>query len=133
MVAKARTGDERDAKGGEPVQGAALGFHSEAQSRPKSRKYSWAEGVQYNYSLKLFLLPLASFIVKDGEGKTIATGTATEPGKGIEWKGSIPFTSDSFLGREPSVDECFREMTRLSTQTGINRADGADFIEDNGC
>lgn len=133
FVAKARTGDDRDVKGAEPVPGAALGFHSEAQGKGNSRKYSWAEGVQYNYGLKLFLFPLAGAIAKDGMGKSINTGTATEPGKAVEWKGAIPFTSDSYLGREPSTDECFKEMTRISTSIGINRADGLDFIEDNGC
>lgn len=133
FVAKARTGEERDVQGSEPVPGAALGLHSEAQGKEKSRLYSWAEGVQYNYGLKLFLLPLASFIAKDGQGKSISTGTAAEPGKAVEWKGSIPFTSDSYLGREPSTDECTKEMTRLSTNTGISRGDGRDFVEDNGC
>jgi hypothetical protein len=133
FVAKARTGDERDVKGSEPVPGAALGTHSEALGKDKSRKYSWAEGVQFNFGLRLFLLPLSSVITKSGEGKTIQAGSATQPAKGIEWKGSIPFASDSFLGREPTVDECFKEMTRISTSIGINRADNADFIEDNGC
>jgi hypothetical protein len=133
FVAKARTGDERDVQGFEPVPGAAVGFHSQAQGREKSRKFSWAEGVQYNFSLRLFLLPFATFIVKDGYGKSIQTGTPTQPGKSIEWRGAIPFTSDSYLGREPTVQECFTEMTRLSTNTGITRADGRDFIEDNGC
>lgn len=133
MVAKARTGDERDVKGAEPVPGAALGTHSEALGKGTSRKYSWAEGVQYNFGLRLFLLPLASVIAKDGMGNTINPGSATQAAKSIEWKGYIPFASDSFLGREPTVDECFLEMTRISSSIGINRADGADFIEDNGC
>jgi len=132
-VARARTGDGRDVKGAEPVAGAALGLHSEAQGRPNSRLFSWAEGVQYNYGLKLFLIPLMPFIAKGGEGSTIATGTATEPGKPVDWKGLIPFTSDSYLGREASYDECIRAISRLSTATGIGRADGRDFIEDNGC
>jgi hypothetical protein len=133
MLAKARTGDERDVKGEEPVKGAAVGSHSETIGREKSRRYSWAEGVQYNFGLKLFMLPLASFIAKDGMGKTITPGSGQETTKSVEWKGFIPFTSDSFLGREPTTDECFREMTRISTQIGINRLDGADFLEDNGC
>lgn len=133
MIGKARTGDDRDVKGEEPTPGAAVGTHSESIGRENSRKYSWAEGVQYNFSLKLFLLPLASFIAKDGMGKSIQPGDKSTPTKSVEWKGYIPFTSDSFLGREPTNDECFREMTRISTEIGINRLDGADFIEDNGC
>ena len=133
FVAKARGGDDRDVKGTEPITGAALGLHSEAIGKTTSRKYSWAEGVQYNFSLRLFLLPFSKMITKAGEGEQIQPGTATEPTKAIQWKGAIPFTSDSFLGREPTTSECFSEMTRISNNIGINRSDGADFIEDNGC
>jgi len=133
FLARARTGEDRDVQGAEPVPGAALGFHSEARGRERSRKYSWAEGVQYNYNLKLFLLPIASFIAKDGEGKAIQPGTPTEPAKVVEWKGMIPFTSDSYLGREPTVTECLTEMRRISLNIGIGRTDGKEFIEDNGC
>lgn len=133
FVAKARTGDDRDVKGTEPIPGAAIGLHSEAINKEKSRKYSWAEGVQYNFSLRLFLLPFSKMITKAGEGESIQPGTATEPTKAIEWKGSIPFTSDSFLGRETSYSDCFIEMNRISNNIGINRSDGADFVEDNGC
>lgn len=133
FVAKARTGGDRNAQGSEPVPGATLGTHPEALGREKSRSYSWAEGVQYNFNLKLFLLPLSGAIVNGGKGKSIQPGTVNEPTKAVEWKGFIPFTSDSFLGREPTRDECFKEMTRISTTTGISRADGLTFIEDNGC
>ena len=133
FLAKAREGDERDAKGPEPVKGSMVGTHAEANGRERNRPYSWAEGVQYNYSLNLFLLPISSFVAKDGEGETIRGGTAESPTKGVEWKGKIPFASDSFLGRDPSVAECFEEMHRLSTNTGITRRDGRDFLEDNGC
>jgi hypothetical protein len=133
FVAKARTGGDRDVQGTEPVPGAALGMHSEAMGKEHSRKYSWAEGVQYNFSLRLFMLPLSSLIAEGGKGKNIQPGTATDPTKAVEWKGSIPLASDSFLGREPTTQECFTEMTRLSSGIGINRRDGADFIEDNGC
>ncbi len=133
FVARARTGGDRDMQGAELIPGAAVGAHPEMGGRENSRKYSWAEGVQYNFNLRLFLLPLASFIAKDGEGKSIQPGTATSPTKAVEWKGAIPLASDSFLGREPTVDECWKEMQRLSTSTGIGRADGAEFLEDNGC
>ncbi len=130
FLAPARAGGNRDTTGSEPVKGAMVGTHPEAIGKENSRLYSWAEGVQYNFNLKMFLLPISGLISKNGEGKSIRP---PDGGKAIEWKGVIPFTSDSFLGREPSVDECFREMTRLSTTTGINRGDNNDFIEDNGC
>lgn len=130
FLAPARAGGDRDATGSEPVKGAMVGMHPEAIGKEHSRLFSWAEGVQYNFNLKLFLLPISAAISKNGEGKSITPGDGAKP---ITWKGVIPFTSDSFLGREQSVDECFREMTRLSTTTGINRGDNNDFIEDNGC
>lgn len=135
FIAKARTGDDRDAGNGgaEPVQGAAIGLHSEAAGKETSRAYSWAEGVQYNYNLRLFLLPISAFIVKDGQGKQITPGSSAAPAKSVEWKGAIPFTSDSFLGRDPSHQDCLIFMKRLSGEFGIGRADGAEFIEDNGC
>jgi hypothetical protein len=133
MIAKSRLGGDRDASGPEPVGGAMVGTHPSALSHEHNRPYSWAEGVQYNYDLNLFLLPIASFMKKDGEGQTIKGGPSDNPTKGIEWKGKIPMTSDSFLGREPTTDECFQEMTNFPSRGGIGRADGADFIEDNGC
>jgi hypothetical protein len=133
FLAKARKGEDRDTTGPEPVPGAMIGTHPEAIGHERNRPYSWAEGVQYNYALNLFLLPLSSFMVKDGMGKQIAGGPSDNPTKAVEWKGKIPFTSDSFLGRDPTVDECYREIHRLSGDTGISRADGMDFLEDNGC
>jgi len=130
FLAPSRGGGERDATGTEPVKGAMVGTHPEAIGKEHSRLYSWAEGVQYNFNLKLFLLPMSKMIASDGAGKNIMPPGG---GKGIPWKGVIPFTSDSFLGREPNVDECLQEMTRLSTSTGINRGDNDNFVEDNGC
>jgi hypothetical protein len=132
FMAPSRAGGARDAIGSEPVKGAMVGTHPEAVGKEHSRLYSWAEGVQYNFDLKLFLLPLSKVISGGGDGKPIQTGTSQQPGKAVVWKGMIPFTSDSFLGREVTVDECMRDMDRLST-TGIARQDGAVFIEDNGC
>jgi hypothetical protein len=130
FLAPSRSGGDRDASGLEPVKGAMLGVHPEAIGKEHTRLYSWAEGAQYNFNLKVFLLPISAFVARDGQGQTIRPPGDAKP---IAWKGVIPFTTDSFLGREPSVDECFRELTRLSTSTGINRGDNLDFIEDNGC
>jgi hypothetical protein len=133
FIAKARGGDERDAQGAEPVDGAMVGTHPEAVGKDMSRIYSWAEGVQYNFGVNVFLLPLSSAIKNEGMGETIKGGSGDQETKGVQWKGAIPFTSDSFLGREPTVDECYRWISRLSRSTGISRGDGADFLEDNGC
>ena len=133
FLSPSRGGGDRDATGAEPVPGAMVGTHPEAIGKEHSRLYSWAEGVQYNFNMKLFLMPISKMVSDDGKGQMIKPGQGANKGKAIAWKGMIPFTSDAFLGREPSVDECFQEMNRLSTTTGINRGDNADFIEDNGC
>jgi Flp pilus assembly protein TadG len=134
FLAKARRGDDRDAAmGAELVPGASIGTHPQSVVRMNSRKYSWAEGVQYNYSLRLFLLPLAGWMVKEGKGTNIQPGTGADPSKAIEYAGTIPFTSDSYLGREVSFSECWQEMERISTFPALKRLDGAVFIEDNGC
>lgn len=134
-VARARTGGDRDIpNGAEPVPGLNVGFHSSASDQPNSRYFSWAEGVQYSYSVKLFLVPLSSVVAKDGVGKSITPGTAQEPTKSLTWKGAMNFASDSFLGREPNDSECWAFMERMSGSAfGISRQDGAVFIEDNGC
>ncbi len=64
--------------------------------------HSWEEGVRYNFRSPLFL----GFL-----------GGATTSGQGME------LTSESWLGREPSYQECQEEMS--------SRAPGA--IIDNGC
>lgn len=133
FIAKARGADTRDAQGPEPITGAMVGTHPTASGKEKSRAYSWAEGVQYNYALNLFLLPLSGSIAKEGYGESITGGPPDNPTKAIEWQGTIPFTSDSFLGREPTYEECNVEMTELGTRGGIGRADGIPFLEDNGC
>lgn len=130
FLAPSRGGGDRDATGAEPVTGAMVGKHPFMVGKEHSRLFSWAEGVQYNFNVKMFLLPISAFVAKGGQGETITPGGQ---GKAISWKGVIPFTSDSFLGREPTTDECLHDITRLSTQSGINRGDNADFIEDNGC
>ena len=96
FLSPARAGGERDATGAEPVKGAMVGTHPEAIGKENSRLYSWAEGVQYNFNLRMFLLPISSFIAKGGHGQNIHTGTKGE-GKAVSWKGMIPLTSDSFL------------------------------------
>ena len=134
FIAKSRTGGNRDIKGAEPVPGAFIGTHPSAAGQDHIRAYSWADGVQYNFKVPVFLLPLAGWAKTEGNGQSIQMGTNLDPSKEIQFDGTIPFTSDSFLGREPSFDECFKEMTRISGGAlGFSRGDGQEFIEDNGC
>ncbi len=132
FIQRARTGDARDISGGpEEVSGAFIGLHPQAIGHEGSRFFSWAEGVQYNFEVPLYFLPISSFIGKD-KGKNIEIGSATDSVKSVEWQGGIPFTSDAWLGREVSTEECRQDMDRLS-HSAIGRQDGALFIEDNGC
>lgn len=140
FLAPSRRGGDRDATGAEPVPGAMVGTHPESLGKTVdgpgtkgTRLYSWGEGVQYNFNMKLFLLPISKMVSENGKGQMIKPGQGDNRGKAIAWKGMIPFTSDAFLGRERSVDECLADITYLSTSTGINRGDNLDFIEDNGC
>lgn len=129
-IVKARTGDNRNVKGAEPVPGAFIGAHPFADATGMTeRAYSWAEGVQYNWQFKLFIIPLASFLRKD-EGKTIQIGPQGE-GETLRWDGMIGLTSDAWLGREVSVEECQIFMQQLSRR--YPRGDTQDFLEDNGC
>jgi hypothetical protein len=135
FLAPARIGGERDATGDEAVPGAMVGTHPYAVGKLNSRVYSWAEGVQYNFGLKMFLVPLSSQITKAGQGQTISPGG----GKSVSWKGMIPMTSDSFLGREPTTRECMDFMREIPQLSGTARGapqepmQTGDFIEDNGC
>lgn len=130
FVAKKAAGDDRDITDcPEPVQGACVGEHPQWRTSPTSRAYSWAEGVQYNYGVKLYILPISSIVEEKGKAVSIGVG---EDKVQTTWSGYIPFTSDAFLGRERSHGDCLDDMTRLS-QSDLSRLDGELFIEDNGC
>ena len=132
FLARARTGDNRDIQGGaEPVPGAFIGTHPFASSKDMNhRAFSWAEGVQYNFEFRLFILPLASLIMGD-QAKQIQVGEKNDPSM-ITWNGKIGLASDSWLGREVSNEECHDFLRRLSKES-IQRDDGEEFLFDNGC
>lgn len=132
-VARSRAGDDRDITGPEQVPGAMIGMHPEAQGRENYRGWSWAEGVQYNFSVKIFLLPLSSVVSKSGMGQSISRKSGDAQTKSIEWNGGIPFASDAFLGREPTVTECREFLERINNGAGRGRDDGMSYLEDNGC
>lgn len=129
-IAPSRVGDARDIPGDEPVPGAFIGTHPVAEGFGLDQRfYSWAEGVQYNFKFKLFILPLAWWLKRD-EGKTIEIGPQGNT-QNVVWTGFIDLTSDAFLGRENTNEECRTFLLRLS---GLNpRSDRADYIYDNGC
>jgi hypothetical protein len=72
-----------------------------------NRNSSWQEGVRYTFKSRLFFLPLGK-LSGDREGKL----------------NTIELTSESYLLREPSADECMADLEKRN-------ADKAVF--DNGC
>jgi hypothetical protein len=81
--------------GGGIVTGALIGQGPEFA--PKDRDKSWQEGVRYTFRSRLFLIPFGNV------------------------PGAIELTSESWLGREPTISECSDFMSTVSG------------IIDNGC
>lgn len=71
--------------GGGDLTGASIGAHDQFNGR--ERTLSWLEGVRYSFKSKLFLTPLGG-----------ASGGAA--------RNSLTLTSESWLGRDPSFQEC---------------------------
>jgi hypothetical protein len=131
QIAPAVVGDRREiGSGPEPVPGGFIGTHPFAAGQDmRTRAFSWAEGVQYNFEFKLFFVPFAKWL--DGDiGKKITVGPRGEE-RSIDWNGRIGLASDAFLGREQSDEECRLYMQELSRV--YRRGDGEEFLYDNGC
>ncbi len=75
--------------GGDDLPGIAI--DSPKNFDAKTRNLSWLEGVRYTFRSRLFLVPMAG---SSGDGGK--TPSVNE----------ITLTSESWLGREPSYDEC---------------------------
>lgn len=134
FVSKPRAASLRDIPGGaEPVAGAFIGAQPFAAGNGlNSRSFGWAEGVQYNYEVPLFLFPGLKWLAS-GNGKTINIINNGESSPPVTWNGRIPLTSESWLGRERSNRECLDDMRNMANDNTIRRADGAPFVLDNGC
>ena len=85
--------------GGSDVPGFEV--DSPAQYKPHDRSYSWMQGVRYTFKSKLFMIPFAGS--KRGS------------------LNSVTLTSESWLGREATSQECQQDMGRQN------------WIFDNGC
>jgi len=93
------------AKGEGGSDGAVPGLSFDApQFDAKNRDYSWLRGIRYSFKGRVFLMPIGS-------------GAATKPGAAF-----LSLTSESYLGRETTAEDCTTEMQ--------NRGGG---IYDNGC
>lgn len=71
-------------------------------SDKRDKNFNWQEGVRYVFRSRLFLMPLLG----DGSG------------------GTLDLTSESWLGREPTYQECLRDVQ--------SRSNGR-MVLDNGC
>jgi hypothetical protein len=88
------------AKDGDNPAGAFIGPGSNYD--PSKRNSFWMQGVRYRFASRLFVLPLS--------GKVNGTQT----------KQLLQLTSESWLGREPTFEECMDKMQK-------------DWVLDNGC
>lgn len=82
------------------LKGAKIGPHDKFS--PTTRDYSWLEGVRYTFRSRIFMIPMG------GSQKSDKVN-------------SVTLTSESWLGREPSVDDCAGYMSTFPA------------IIDNGC
>ena len=96
------------AKGESQGDGDVKGFTSSDHEKFNAldTSLSWMQGVRYTFKSRLFLIPLG----REGGNRGNSSG-----GNGIILQ------SESWLGREPSYDECKQEMGRIKG------------IFDNGC
>ncbi len=136
-VVSPRDDDKRDiAEGDEPIPGAFIGIHPYTKDKRRTtRIFAWAEGVQYNFEFRLFLLPFARFLTA-GEGKSITIGPRGEQ-TSLPWDGKIALASDAFLGREKTMKECRKFLKKLYDTYGVGGwrqgVERKEFLFDNGC
>lgn len=100
----------RGIAGSDDVKGADIGqfrgIQGEFQFNPDDKAKSWLEGVRYTFRTRLFLLPI------DGDMTKVRDVDAPS--------NSLELTSESWLTRDPSFDECAQIMGGLG-------------VFDNGC
>lgn len=89
-----------------------------SQFNSKTRNFSWLEGVRYAFKSKLFLIPFAGSSGGKGGGGGIEKKSVNE----------ISLTSESWLGREPSFDECMAFLSNKVKSAGVSKV-----VIDNGC
>ncbi len=97
-----------DAGGGGALPGASIGA---GPNYADNMQWRWQQGVTYSFKQQLYLMPLLG-----------------APGLTSGNKSKATFTSESWLGREPSSDECDRFMRDRG-----QAVTGRSWIYDNGC
>lgn len=83
------------------MKGAQIGPHEKFKA--DDRSFSWLEGVRYTFRSRIFMIPMG------GSEKDSRVN-------------SVTLTSESWLGREPTIDECVLDLEKFG------RA-----VVDNGC
>jgi hypothetical protein len=88
--------------------GGCIGTGENNYDGKGERDLSWMQGVRYKFRGRLFIIPLAGLSAQSQQGFTQDTN-------------SLVLTSESWLGREPTINECAGDMGNLKG------------IFDNGC
>ena len=94
---------ENGAPGQDKLKIVAKGEGGNSEVLGLSIVSSWMNGVRYTFKSRLFLIPFAG------------------AGKGKDSANSLTLTSESWLGREPTYEECQKDMGKMKG------------IWDNGC
>lgn len=82
-----------------------------------NRLDGWSRGATYTFKSQLFMIPLVPS--RAGANRGLASGGANNQ--------EIELTAESFLGREPSTDECVRVLGSMG------KPGKATALYDNGC
>jgi hypothetical protein len=72
------------------------------QFDPTKRDFSWLEGVRYTFRSRMFVIPL-------GGRSSVGKGASGNDGNSAN---SLTLTSESWLGRETTTEECIGEMEK---------------------
>lgn len=95
--------------GGNPIQGAEIG--NAPDFIRTERNFSWLQGVRYSFRGRLFILPF-----------------------GVQQEDvSVVLNSESWLGRDPSVQECIESLQEARGQNGGGVSNSRPWVLDNGC
>ena len=101
--------------GGSEIPGFFVGDTSRVRLKndPSARQTSWESGASYRFGVRLYLIPIMA-----GRRKS----AAMKP---------IELESQSWLGREPSTEECTKNLQNRQKLSGIQG--GRSYLFDNGC
>lgn len=109
---KDRFGGVAKGSGDGEIPGSFVGASPRVRlANTEARNTAWEQGVTYKFKVKMYLLPMV-------------------PGAKRGRANEVELESQSWLGRDPSEEECLNSLVRRKTISGVG---GGDFIYDNGC